>query len=196
MFYFPKGGMTALDIRGGSVGSIGNYDWNTAICFAGGSLYGLEAATGVSAELYAIRGYLTGFMDIVDVSGAIIYDYSARENGIYPDKNLGRAAVRSARSGIFPIGRHGAGCFATVGKLFGPEKEEPSGQGGAFCQLGATKIAAFTVVNALGAIVNRKGEVVKGNFDRKQDGVSIQLKLFKRTMSNQTYQMYHEGTLH
>ena len=41
VFYFPKGCMTAIDIRGGSVGSIGNYDWNTAICLAGGSLYAM-----------------------------------------------------------------------------------------------------------------------------------------------------------
>lgn len=167
VFYFPGGATTAVDVRGGSVGSIGNYEWNHAICLAGGSLYGLEAATGVAAELFAMRGYLTEFMEIAVVSGAIIFDYGSRHNAIYPDKRLGRAAIRSARTGVFPIGRRGVGCSASVGKVFVPNQGEPSGQGGAFRQMGITKIAAFTVVNALGAIINRAGEVVRGHLDLK-----------------------------
>jgi L-aminopeptidase/D-esterase-like protein len=125
----------------------------------------LEAATGVSAELFAMRGYATGFADIALVSGAIIYDYGPRKNAIYPDKQLGRAAMQAAQTGVFPIGKHGAGCSASVGKGFDFAQGEPAGQGGAFRQLGVTKVAAFTVVNALGAIVNREGKVVRGLFD-------------------------------
>src|SRR5581483_161711 len=164
VFHFPNGAATAIDIRGGSVGTIGNYEWNHAICLAGGSLYGLEAASGVTAELFARRGYATNFEDIALVSGAIIYDF-ARGNATYPDKALGRTAMQSARAGVFPIGRHGAGCSANVGKGFDFTRAEPSGQGGAFRQIGATKIAAFTIVNAIGAIVNRTGQVVRGYFD-------------------------------
>ena len=36
---------------------------------------------------------------------------------------------------------------------------------GAFRQLGPTKLAVFTVVNAVGAIVNRAGQVVRGNLN-------------------------------
>jgi hypothetical protein len=36
-----------------------------------------------------------------------------------------------------------------------------SGQGGAFRQIGPTKIAVFTVVNALGAVVDRQGNIVR-----------------------------------
>jgi len=166
VFYFPKGIATAIDIRGGAVGTLGNFEWNHAICFAGGSLYGLEAATGVSAELFAQRGYSANFADIALVSGAIIYDYPPRQNTIYPDKALGRAALRAAQPGIFPLGKRGAGSSATVGNGFDFAQGEPSGQGGAFRQIGATKIAAFTVVNALGAIVNRQGNVVRGHLDK------------------------------
>ena len=165
VFYFPDGALTEFDIRGGSVGTIGNYSWNHAICFAGGSLYGLEAATGVTAELFAKREYATGFADIALVSGAIIYDYPPRENAIYPDKQLGRAALNAATTGRFPLGRRGAGCSATVGKGYDFLQHEPAGQGGAFRQIGDTKIAVFTVVNAVGAIVNRQGKVVKGHLD-------------------------------
>jgi L-aminopeptidase/D-esterase-like protein len=101
------------------------------------------------------------------VSGAIIYDYPPRQNAIYPDKRLGRAAIKAAVAGTFPMGRHGAGCSASVGKGFDFTQSESSGQGGAFRQIGVTKIAAFTVVNAIGAIVNRQGEVVKGHVDAK-----------------------------
>ena len=80
---------------------------------------------------------------------------------------MGRAALQAARPGIFPLGRHGAGCSATVGKAFhSPSHREPAGQGGAFRQVGPTKVAVFTVVNAVGAIVDRTGLVVRGNLDR------------------------------
>ncbi|HEX5501571.1 MAG TPA: P1 family peptidase [Thermomicrobiales bacterium] len=173
VFYFPDGAAAAADIRGGSAGTIltqqllagdGAVD---AICLAGGSIYGLEAATGVAAELFAQHEYSTNWRDIALVAGAIIFDYGQRANAnaIYPDKALGRAALRAARSGWFPLGAHGAGCSATVGNGFDYDRGEPSGQGGAFRQVGPTKVAVFTVVNALGAIVDRQGRVVRGHLD-------------------------------
>lgn len=163
----PAGAKCSTDVRGGSPGQIGGYEWVHAICLAGGSLYGLEAATGVAAEIFAERDYATGWTDIPLVSGAIIFDYGPRDNGVYPDKELGRAALRAAREGVFPLGRRGAGRSATVGKTFGLDRGEPSGQGAAFRQLGATRIAVFTVVNAVGAVVDRDGRVVRGHFDRE-----------------------------
>ena len=53
----------------------------------------------------------------------------------------------------------------TVGKTFGLEQGEFSGQGGAFRMVGPTKVAVFTVVNAFGAIVDREGNVVRGHYD-------------------------------
>ena len=168
VFHLPPGGVAcAVHIRGGSPGTIGDYEWTHAICFAGGSLYGLEAACGVAAELMAARGYTVGWMDIELVSGAIIYDFGRRENSIYPDGELGKAALRAAREGVFPLGARGAGRSATVGKTFAYEEGEQSGQGGAFRQVGPTKIAVFTVVNAFGAVVDRDGKVVRGHLDRE-----------------------------
>jgi L-aminopeptidase/D-esterase-like protein len=136
-----------------------------AICFAGGSLYGLEAACGVAAELMARRGHTVGWDEIELVVGAIIYDFGRRENAIYPDAGLGRAALRTVREGIFPLGARGAGRSATVGKTFSFEEGEPSGQGGAYRRIGETRIAVFTVVNAFGAVVDRDGSVVRGHRD-------------------------------
>jgi 6-aminohexanoate-oligomer endohydrolase len=163
--FLPAGAKAHMDVRGGSPGQLGGYEWVHAICLAGGSLYGLEAATGVAAEIFARREYATGWTDIPLVSGAIIFDYGPRDTAVYPDKELGRAALRAAREGVFPLGARGAGRSATVGKTFGLERGEPSGQGAAYRQVGETKIAVFTVVNAVGAIVDRDGAVVRGHFD-------------------------------
>jgi L-aminopeptidase/D-esterase-like protein len=167
VFHLPPGGAACTqDVRGGSPGTIGaGYEWAHAVCFAGGSLYGLEAACGVAAELMAIRGYTVGWTDVELVVGAIVYDFGRRENAIYPDAALGRAALRAAQEGVFPLGRRGAGRSVTVGKTFALEEGEFSGQGGAFRQVGATRIAVFTVVNAFGAIVDRAGNVVRGHYD-------------------------------
>ncbi len=165
VFYFPNSAKSVVDIRGGLPGTIQGIaaadGGISAICFAGGSLYGLEAATGVSAEIFAQNGYSS----IHGVRGAIIYDFF-RDNWIYPDKALGRAALRAAKPGVFPLGARGAGRSATCGKwLLKPFQSESAGQGGAFRQTGPTKVAVFSVVNSLGAIMNRHGEVVRGHYN-------------------------------
>ncbi len=167
VFYFPKGAISVIDVRGGDPGTIGGATSDdgpvNAIFFAGGSDYGLEVAAGVTAELFAMRGY-SGIVG--GVRGAIIYDFF-RGNMIYPDKALGRAALKAARPGIFLLGPRGVGPFAGCGAGFGGVQSEGTGQGGAFRQVGSAKIAVFTVVNALGAIVNRQGQVVRGHLDPK-----------------------------
>lgn len=165
VFYFPNSAKSVVDIRGGLPGTIQGIaaadGGVSAICFAGGSLYGLEAATGVSAEIFAQNGYSS----IHGVRGAIIYDFF-RDNWIYPDKALGRAALRAAKPNVFPLGARGAGRSATCGKwLLKPFQSESAGQGGAFRQTGPTKVAVFSVVNSLGAIMNRHGEVVRGHYN-------------------------------
>jgi L-aminopeptidase/D-esterase-like protein len=98
------------------------------------------------------------------VNGAIIWDYGPRQNTIYPDKALGRAATRAAVTGSVPIGQRGAGRSATVGKMkYMPER---GGQGAAFREFAGAKILVVTVLNALGALVDRSGTVVRGNLDR------------------------------
>ena len=164
VIHFPNGPFeVATDVRGGSPGTVGGLHLVDAICLAGGSAYGLEASTGVMAELLAERNYSTAWTDIALVSGAIVFDFGRRLNAVYPDKTLGRAALRAAREGVFPLGARGAGRAASVGKGIAYEQGEPSGQGGAFRQVGPTKLAVFCVVNAVGAIVDRSGRVVRGN---------------------------------
>ena len=147
VFAFAGGVETAVDIRGGMVGQVeSEYHFHHALCFAGGSLHGLEAVSGVRAALTAMEKPQSP-PPIPLVAGAIIYDWFGRENMVYPDKVLGAAAMATAAEGRFFFGQRGAGRWAGVG------------QGGAYRQLGATKIAVFTVVNALGDIVDRDRKV-------------------------------------
>jgi 6-aminohexanoate-oligomer endohydrolase len=166
VLHFPEGAAVQTDVRGGSPGTFGGgYEWVNAICLAGGSLYGLEAVSGVAAELLARREYRTGWLDIPLVAGAIIFDFGPRDNAVYPDKELGRAALRAARPGRFPLGARGAGRSATAGKTFSLDEREQAGQGAAYRRVGDARIAVFTVVNAVGAIVDRDGTVVLGHLD-------------------------------
>jgi L-aminopeptidase/D-esterase-like protein len=182
VFHFPSRVACAVDIRGGAAGTIGNYSSPDAICFAGGSLYGLEAAIGVAAELFARRGYTSQWDRLAAVSGAIVFDFS-RNNTIYPDKALGRAALRASRQGVFPLGRRGAGSNTSCGGVFPGAQSEKTGQGGAYRQFGPTRLAVFTVVNALGAIVNRQGEVVRGQVDTDSGRHLTGLELIERQLA-------------
>lgn len=174
VFYFPKGATAAVDIRGGTCATVQTQHLEAgdtridAVCFTGGSEYGLGAVAGVSEELWAIRGHSTDPGDLVLVPGAVIYDFPLRGNTVCPDAALGRMALHAARPGRFPLGARGAGCSAAVGVGFSFDQGEQSGQGAAFCQVGPTKIVVFTVVNALGAIVDRHGQVVRGHLDRER----------------------------
>jgi L-aminopeptidase/D-esterase-like protein len=160
VFSFGTRASVSIDVRGGSPDvSAAHRELIEAACFAGGSLYGLEASAGVAAEIFAKRGYSTKWTDIALVSGAILFDFGARSNAIYPDKELGRAAVRAMRPSRFLLGARGAGRSATASHGAGAEL---AGQGGAYRASGPTKILAFVVVNAYGCIVDRSGRVVRG----------------------------------
>jgi len=171
VFYFPAGAMAAVDVRGGAAATVNTerlrlgHERPTvrAVVFAGGASYGLEAAAGVMAELLQRDRQAIHWERVPTVTGAVVYDFRHRSNTIYPDKELGRAALAAARAGHFPLGARGAGRCVHVGKFFGPRYMESAGQGGAFRQVGSVKIAVFTVVNAVGAIVDRTGRVVRGN---------------------------------
>lgn len=167
-FYFPANATAVVDVRGGAAGSVftdylrAGYEQPiiSGISFAGGSAYGLEAAAGVAAEILARRNYAGTWQEVAAVPGAIIFDLEGRRfNTVHPDVKLGRAAVRNARPGRFYQGPRGAGRFAMQGGYYGDPQH--SGQGGAFRQVGPTKIAVFTVVNAVGTIVDRQGNVVR-----------------------------------
>lgn len=161
VFYFPERVRAAIDIRGGDPG-ISEYEYShyDAICFAGGSLRGLETAAGVRAELINQHG-----LDCDLVSGAVVNDGFRRKNEAYPDKALGELALRRSRSNQCPLGAQGAGRNVWVGgrRDRGVGEPERAGQGAAIRVFRGVKIAAFTVINSFGAVHDRSGSVVHGN---------------------------------
>jgi L-aminopeptidase/D-esterase-like protein len=177
VFYFPDGVKGAVDVRGGSPGTVNAtalmdaYEAKMvqAVVFSGGSWYGLSAATGVANGIKDLK-VAAGDPDfIAGVVAAIIYDVGGRRySRVTPDDALGRAALQAARPGWFPLGARGAGRFAMQGYYYvrgkGADQFQAwphSGQGGAFRSIGPTKVGVFTVVNALGTIVDRSGRVVR-----------------------------------
>ena len=168
IFRFPDSAMAAVDVRGGSLGTVNTEYLNLgyeqpivdAVVFSGGSAYGEEAITGVATGLKDDGAYSGEWGNVALVVGAIIYDFFGRRlNEIYPDKRLARTALHDLRSGIFPLGAQGAGRMAMQGAFFG--RGVHSGQGGAFRQIDDLKVAAFVVVNSSGAITDRNGRLVK-----------------------------------
>lgn len=170
VFWFPDKAVGAVDVRGGAPGAY-NVDWLRqghefpnldAIAVSGGSWYGLGTAAGVSAALKE-KGHRSGhWSNLATVAGAIIYDFGTRRlTTCHPDERLGAAAFTAARPGRFPQGACGAGRNTMQGSYFGLWLH--SGQGGAFQQIGPSKIAAFAVVNAVGVVVDRDGLIRCGN---------------------------------
>ena len=170
VFYFPNRVFGAVDVRGGAAGTMLtdalriNYGkYIDAITFAGGSDYGLEAASGVTSELLASGRRSGDWDDIPVVPSAILFDFPGRSNRIHPDKELGRAALKAAQPNCCFVGTRGAGRFVYVGKYFGHAFMERAGQGCAFMELGETKLLIATVVNARGVILDRQRQVIRGN---------------------------------
>jgi L-aminopeptidase/D-esterase-like protein len=181
------------DVRGGAPGVVGaNLGEVDAIIFAGGSTFGFESFSGVRAELLKEQDYNLEWGSIPLVAGAIIWDFKPRpHNVIYPDKALGRTTCLAGKKNIFPLGNQGAGVSATVGKFLDFSYHEKGGQGGAYHQFGDVKILVFTVVNSLGALHNRQGEIVRGHFDRNEQTYLDVSDRIKRNVSSKNQE--HRG---
>jgi L-aminopeptidase/D-esterase-like protein len=165
---FSKKVLAAVDVRGGAPGTtytdalrLGlDSPFVDAITLAGGSAYGLSVATGVANTLKTRTADPGNWRNVAVVPGAIIFDLGGRRyNSVTPDETLARAAVDALRSGSVPLGARGAGRFAMQGGYFG--EFQHSGQGAAFRQVGEIKVLVVTVVNALGAIVDRSGRMLR-----------------------------------
>ncbi len=173
VLHFPDGALGAIDVRGGAAATRestildhhSDNAWVDAITLAGGSTYGLEAASGVAAQILALRNGNTSFQNIPSVPAAVVYDFSIRRNPIYPDKALGARAFEAAVENEIEIGPAGAGSAVRVGKYLGKEWGEASGQGAAFVKVAGIRILVVSVVNALGNILDRGGKIVSGSKD-------------------------------
>jgi L-aminopeptidase/D-esterase-like protein len=173
VFAFDEPALAALDVRGGAaavrestcIDEMNAEGVLDALVLAGGSTYGLEAASGVAAEIFKQRQGDVSFAKIPVVPAAIVYDFRERQSNVWPDRELGARAFLAARAGGIAIGRVGAGRNVSVGKIFGSTRAEWAGQGAAFLQIDGVRLLAVTAVNAIGNVINEHGEVLAGSRD-------------------------------
>jgi L-aminopeptidase/D-esterase-like protein len=167
-----KDGMKAgVDIRGGGPASretplldpLMNPEKLYALVFSGGSAFGLNASAGVVKYLEEKNiGYCTKFAKVPLVCQSCIYDLGYKSSKVRPDEKMGYDACIDSEKNIPREGNVGAGCGATVGKLYGMEQAQKSGLGVYAIQIQDLKVGAIVVVNALGDVFNGKGEKIAG----------------------------------
>jgi L-aminopeptidase/D-esterase-like protein len=136
-----------------------------AVCLAGRSAFGLEAASGVRAALEKKGvGFKTSAGVVPLVAGAIIYDLSVGDPKVRPNREMGSAAAAAASTDPVAEGCVGAGTGATVGKFYGLPCAMKGGVGSFTVELpGGVLVAALVVVNAYGDVLDPDtGKIVAG----------------------------------
>jgi L-aminopeptidase/D-esterase-like protein len=139
-----------------------------AVVFAGGSAFGLEAASGVRRFLEKRGvGFETGAAKVPIVPCAILYDLGIGKANVRPTREMGEAAAAAATGDAVQEGCVGAGTGATVGKLLGMRQAMKSGIGSATVvlegSLAAVRVSALVAVNAVGDIRDpQSGALIAG----------------------------------
>jgi L-aminopeptidase/D-esterase-like protein len=168
-----KGAIAGVDVRGGAPGTretdllnpINLVDKVHAVMLAGGSAFGLDAASGVMRYLDERKiGFNTGAAKVPIVPAAILFDLNIGRADVRPDLEMGYRACLSALSEVVAEGNVGAGTGASVGKLMGAKQAMKSGLGSASISIGSgVVVGALAAVNTFGDVVDPKtGEIVAG----------------------------------
>src|SRR5512136_225296 len=135
------------------------------IVLAGGSAFGLDAATGAMRYLEEKGyGFDTRIVKVPIVPAAILFDLGIGKSDVRPDAAMGYLACQNASSDPPAEGNVGAGTGATVGKILGPSQCMKSGIGTASMEIGAGVIVgAIAAVNAFGDVIDPySGRIIAG----------------------------------
>jgi L-aminopeptidase/D-esterase-like protein len=168
-----KGAVGGVDQRGGAPGTrevdalhpMHLVSKVHGIVLAGGSAFGLEAATGVMRYLEERGvGFDTRIVKVPIVPAAILFDLGIGRSDIRPDASMGYQACQNASPVPPAEGNVGAGTGATVGKILGPSQCMKSGIGTASLEIGAgVVVGAIAAVNAFGDVIDPlTGKIVAG----------------------------------
>ena len=160
-----NGAVAGGDIRGSATGT---EEWDLlsplhvtdriqAVVLAGGSAFGLEAASGVRRFLeHKGVGFPTDAGRVPLVVGAILYDLGIGKTSARPTREMGESAAAAATAKPVTEGAVGAGTGATVGKLLGMRQAMKSGIGSFTVALegalNTVKVSALAAVNAVGDV--------------------------------------------
>jgi L-aminopeptidase/D-esterase-like protein len=175
------GAVAGVDVRGAAPGTretdllnpINSVQTVHAIMLAGGSAFGLEAATGAMRYLEQNGiGFDMRVARVPIVPAAILFDLSVGDAKIRPDAEAGYKACKAAVTTPPAEGNVGAGAGATVGKLFGMSRAMKSGIGTSCIKLNGIKVGAIVAVNAIGDVFDpSNGKVIAGA--RTKDGKGL-----------------------
>jgi L-aminopeptidase/D-esterase-like protein len=165
-----KGAVAGVDVRGGAPGTretdllnpINLVQKIHAIVLAGGSAFGLDAASGVMRYLEEQKiGFNTGVAKVPIVPAAILYDLNLGRADVRPDSAMGYQAAASASSDAPSEGNVGVGTGASVGKMFGMSLAMKSGLGTASLDIGGrVTVGAIVAVNAWGDVIDLQTNVI------------------------------------
>jgi L-aminopeptidase/D-esterase-like protein len=141
-----------------------------AILLAGGSAFGLDAVSGVMRYFKEKKiGFNAGNVKVPIVPAAILFDLAIGDPNAQPDAEMGYQACLAACDEPPMQGNYGAGCGATVGKLFGTGQAMKSGIGTASIEIGGgVVVGAIVAVNAFGDVIEpTTGEILAGTRSKK-----------------------------
>src|ERR1051325_11141380 len=168
-----KGAVAGVDVRGGAPGTretdlldpVNLVEKVHAVVLAGGSAFGLDAASGVMRYLEEQKiGFNTGVAKVPIIPAAILFDLNLGRADVRPDAAMGYRAAASAASESPAEGNAGAGMGATVGKMFGLQLSMKSGVGTASLEIGGGVIVgALVAVNAWGDVIDpQTNQIIAG----------------------------------
>lgn len=168
-----KGAVAGVDIRGSASGTEetptiapgGVVPTVHGILLAGGSAFGLEAASGVRRFLERRgAGFDVGVTKVPIVPAAILFDLGIGKANVRPTLAMGEAAAAAATDAAVAEGCVGAGTGATVGKVLGMGNAMKSGVGCWTVSLpGGVLVSALIAVNAMGDVRDPDtGKIVAG----------------------------------
>jgi L-aminopeptidase/D-esterase-like protein len=176
-----EGAVAGVDVRGAAPGTretdllspTNLVDRVHAVMLAGGSAWGLDAASGAMRWLEEQGvGLQVGPGRIPIVPAAVLFDLYLGDVAIRPDANAGHAACVAASSRPPAEGSVGVGTGAIVGKIFGVEHGMKGGVGTASLRAAGFTVGALVACNALGDVVDPAcGQVIAGA--RADDGRTL-----------------------
>ncbi len=177
----PDGSVAGVDVRGAAPGTRETdllhpsnlVDRVHAILLAGGSAWGLDAASGVMHWLEENQiGLPVGFGLVPIVPAAVLFDLPVGDARIRPDARAGYAACVAASRAPPLEGNFGAGAGALVGKIFGLKRAMKGGIGSAAITVDGITVGAIIACNALGDVINpASGQLLAGA--RTADGANM-----------------------
>lgn len=136
-----------------------------AVVLAGGSAFGLDAATGAVRFLEERGvGFDVRVARVPIVPAAILFDLGIGSSDVRPDADMGYQACLNASTEPPAEGNLGAGTGATVGKILGMAGAMKSGIGTASQEIGSGVIVgAIVAINVFGDVIDpQTGQIIAG----------------------------------